>query len=80
MARIVIADDGLVFDGRSPDTGPLGGAEAAVLALAEALVARGHSVEVYNRCAVRLTHKGVAWIPLASETPARADLYIAATA
>jgi glycosyltransferase involved in cell wall biosynthesis len=77
MARIVIADDGLVFDGRSPDTGPLGGAEAAVLALAEALVARGHSVEVYNRCAVRLTHKGVAWIPLASETPARADLYIA---
>ncbi|MGA3306091.1 MAG: glycosyltransferase [Stellaceae bacterium] len=77
MARIVIADDGVSFDGRSPETGPLGGAEAAVVALAEALVARGHSVEVYNRCAVRLTHKGVAWIPLSVGTPSSADLYIA---
>ncbi|HXP13346.1 MAG TPA: glycosyltransferase family 4 protein [Stellaceae bacterium] len=77
MARIVIADDGVSFDGRSPETGPLGGAEAAVVSLAEALAARRHQVEVYNRCTARLTHKGVAWIPIAEGTPSSADLYLA---
>ena len=77
MAHIVLADDGIVFDGRSPETGPLGGAEGAVVAVAGALAARGHRVEVYNRCAAKLSHKGVSWIPLAGNTPQSADLYIA---
>src|SRR5438105_4460456 len=34
MARIVIADDGLEFDGATPERRPLGGAEAAFLSLA----------------------------------------------
>jgi glycosyltransferase involved in cell wall biosynthesis len=77
MAHIVLSDDGISFDGRSPETGPLGGAEGAVVALVEALAGRGHRVEVYNRCAARLLHKGVSWIPLAEGTPEAADLYIA---
>jgi glycosyltransferase involved in cell wall biosynthesis len=77
MARIVIADDGIVFDGRSPEAGPLGGAEAAVVALANALAARGHQIELYTRCAARLSYKGVTWIPIGEGTPSAADLYIA---
>jgi glycosyltransferase involved in cell wall biosynthesis len=77
MARIVIADDGIVFDGHSPEAGPLGGAEAAVVSVAEALAARGHQVEVYNRCAARLSYKGVTWIPIGEGTPESADLYVA---
>jgi len=39
MADIVMADDGVVFDGRIGATSPLGGAEAAFVSLAEALAA-----------------------------------------
>ena len=31
MARIVLADDGIRFDGRTPEQGPLGGAESAFI-------------------------------------------------
>src|SRR5205807_893259 len=44
MASVVMADDGIAFDGGSAATGPLGGAETAFAALAEALAARGHRV------------------------------------
>ena len=54
MALVVMADDGIVFDGTTPERAPLGGAEAAFLALAEALAARGHRVLVRNRCAAPL--------------------------
>ncbi len=77
MAHIVMTDDGIAFDGTSPQRGPLGGAEAAFLGAAEALAARGHRVEVRNRCAVPITHNGVAWAPLASGVPESCDLYIA---
>ncbi len=53
MARVVMADDGIAFDGRMAETAPLGGAETAFVALAEALAARGHQVEVRNHCAPR---------------------------
>src|SRR5689334_11220215 len=77
MAEIVLADDGIPFDGRMASTGPLGGAETAVVGLAEALGRRGHRVSVYNRCAAALAHEGVEWRPLAGGLPAAADLYIA---
>ena len=77
MAEIVLADDGLRFDGRTPEERPLGGAESAVVGLVEALAARGHRVIVANRCARPLEHRGVAWRPLADGLPERADLYIA---
>jgi len=77
MADIVMADDGVAFDGLSPERVPLGGAEAAFVGLAEALAARGHRIDVRNRCAAPLAHNGVAWAPLATAWPERADLYIA---
>ena len=50
MARIVMADDGIAFDGHSLSQRPLGGAETAFVSLAEALAARGHDVAVRNMC------------------------------
>ena len=50
MARFTFIDNGLPFDGRAPDLFPIGGAEGAVVSLAEALAARGHHVTVLNRC------------------------------
>lgn len=77
MADIVLADDGIVFDGSTPEKGPLGGAESSVIQLVEALARRGHRVMVRNRCEAPLRYKGVDWAPLASGLPERADLYIA---
>jgi glycosyltransferase involved in cell wall biosynthesis len=77
MAVVVMTDDGIEFDGLTPQRAPLGGAEAAFLSLAEALAARGHRVMVRNRCAAALTHEGVDWAPLADGLPAECDLYIA---
>ncbi|MEX2311886.1 MAG: glycosyltransferase family 4 protein, partial [Rhodospirillales bacterium] len=77
MARIILADDGIVFDGRTPEQGPLGGAESSVIQLVEALAARGHDVSVYNKCSSPLDYRGVKWRPLADGVPDSADLYIA---
>jgi glycosyltransferase involved in cell wall biosynthesis len=76
MARVVMADDGIAFDGATAETGPLGGAETAFVALAEALAARDHQVEARSRCRAPLHHKGVNWAPLADGVPAACDLYI----
>lgn len=77
MARIVLADDGIVFDGRTPEQGPLGGAESSVIQLVEILAARGHDVSVHNRREAPLDYKGVKWRPIADGVPDTADLYIA---
>lgn len=76
MAHIVMADDGIAFDGRAAATGPLGGAETAFVALAEALAARGHEVLARSHCREGLCHNGVAWAPLADGAPDACDLYI----
>jgi glycosyltransferase involved in cell wall biosynthesis len=77
MAEIVFADDGIPFEGRMAATAPLGGAESALVGLAEALARRGHRVAVHNRCDQPLEHEGVAWRPLRAGLPASADLYVA---
>lgn len=77
MAHIVLSDAGIAFDGTTPRTRPLGGAEGAFVALAEALAARGHRVEVRNACAAPVDVAGVAWRPLAEGFPAACDLHIA---
>src|SRR6516165_6680572 len=59
MARVVMADDGIAFDGAMAETAPLGGAETAFVALAEALAVRGHQVEARNRCSTAVVYKGV---------------------
>jgi glycosyltransferase involved in cell wall biosynthesis len=76
MAHVVMADDGIAFDGATAEAGPLGGAETAFVALAEALTARGHRVEARSNCRAPLCHNGVAWAPLASGVPHECDLYI----
>jgi glycosyltransferase involved in cell wall biosynthesis len=76
MASVVMADASIPFDGVMAEAGPLGGAETAFVALAEALTARGHQVEVRNLCKAPITHKGVSWAPLASGVPETCDLYI----
>ena len=76
MAVVVMADDGIAFDGAMAETGPLGGAETAFVALAEALAARGHRVEASSNCEAQLSHRGVRWAPLASGVPDVCDLYI----
>ena len=76
-ARIVLADDGIEFDGDSPSNGPLGGVESAVVNLAKALVELGHEVLIRNMCASARTIDGVEWAPLAGGLPDKADLYIA---
>ncbi|MEQ8709372.1 MAG: glycosyltransferase family 4 protein [Rhodospirillales bacterium] len=77
MARIVMADDGIRFDGRVAEASPLGGAESAFTALAEEFAARGHDVTVCNNCAGAITHKGVTWRPIAQGLPDGPDMYIA---
>jgi glycosyltransferase involved in cell wall biosynthesis len=76
MARVVMADDGIAFDGVMAETAPLGGAETAFVALADALAARGHQVEAYTRCRAPAVHKGVPWAPLSPNLPRCCDLYI----
>ncbi len=76
MAELVMADDGIAFDGRTAEAGPLGGAETAFVALAEALAARGHRVEARSQCRAPLTHKGVGWAPLGEGVREACDLYI----
>jgi glycosyltransferase involved in cell wall biosynthesis len=77
MADVVMSDDGIAFDGTTPATAALGGAEAAFLTVAEALAARGHRVLVRNRCAAPMTHRGVDWAPLGASIAEPCDLYIA---
>jgi len=77
MADIVMADDGIAFDGSSLERGPLGGAETAFMSLAVALAKRGHKVTVANKCEAAMEKDGVSWIPLADGVPGQCDLYIA---
>jgi glycosyltransferase involved in cell wall biosynthesis len=77
MAEIVMADDGVAFDGRTGEASPLGGAEGAFVSLAETFAARGHRVYAFTNCAAPIAHKGVAWTPVAQPMPDAADLYIA---
>jgi len=77
MADIVMADDGIAFDGDSLSAGPLGGAETAFASLAAAFARRGHAVRVANMCRAPMQRDGVSWTNLADGVPERCDLYIA---
>ena len=75
--RIVLADDGIEFDGASIGERPLGGVESSLVFLVEELAARGHQVSVHNNCPEPLSLNGVAWMPIGVGLPKSADLYIA---
>ena len=82
MARFVFADDGIIFDGCTPEISPLGGVESSFIGLVEELASRGHEVIVRNMCVAPLLHKGVDWAPIHGDRPyanlpSEADLYVA---
>lgn len=77
MARIVFADDGIEFDGKTLEERALGGVESSVIMMMEEFAKRGHEVIVRNKCKVPMTYKGVDWAPLDHGLPDTADLYIA---
>jgi len=78
MASILLADDGIEFDGRTPEERPLGGVESSVVALTAELARRGHRVMVRNKCREALDHHGVEWRPIdGDDWPDAVDLYIA---
>ena len=78
MARILLADDGIEFDGQSLERGPLGGVESSVINLTAELAKRGHEVHVRNNCGSSLDFMGVKWRPISSgDWPKNVDLYIA---
>ncbi|OKH88266.1 glycosyltransferase family 4 protein [Thalassospira sp. TSL5-1] len=77
MAKIVLADDGIAFDAYTLDKQALGGAETAVISLAESMAALGHDVTICNRCEAPHSRNGVNWQPVDQEFPAEVDLYIA---
>jgi glycosyltransferase involved in cell wall biosynthesis len=76
-ARIVIADTTGAYDGRDLALRPLGGTEASVIQLAEALARRGHDVVCCTRTADRVDHKGVRWMPLGTGGLDGGDLFVA---
>ncbi|NQV98694.1 MAG: glycosyltransferase family 4 protein [Rhodospirillales bacterium] len=78
MARILLADDGIEFDGQTPGQRPLGGVESSIVNLTQELAKRGHEVFVRNKCRAPLTFKGVHWHPIDDGPwPGDIDLYIA---
>jgi len=77
MPKIVLADDGIQFDGFTLEQRPLGGAETAFISLAEAFANRGHDVTIVNNCDTPHKYNGVKWHPLHEGFPQTADLYIA---
>ena len=76
--NILFLDDSFAFDGFSPSSRPLGGAEKAFASLPGALARRGHTVSVYNRCRWAVRADGVEWNPLeGADLPAVTDVLIA---
>lgn len=61
---VTFIDDTVPFDGHSPNSHPLGGAQKSVVGLASMFAQRGHTVRVYNRCEFPVVADGVSWQPI----------------
>jgi hypothetical protein len=75
--HITLVDDSIPFDGFTPATRALGGAEKAFASLAGALVRCGHDVHVYNRARFPLMIEGAHWETLEKGFPTQTDALIA---
>lgn len=75
--HITLVDDSIPFDGYTPTSFPLGGAEKAFASLPGALAERGHKVVVFNRCKHPLTIKGARWHRWEETRPLETDALIA---
>jgi hypothetical protein len=75
--HIVLVDDSIPFDGNSPSTEPLGGAEKAFASLPGALARRGHRVQVFNRASCPGEIEGAVWESWQGTRPVACDVLIA---
>ena len=75
--HITLVDDSIPFDGFSPGSRPLGGAEKAFASLAGALARLGHQVHVFNRARYPMVIEGAHWETLDKSFPAQTDFLIA---
>jgi hypothetical protein len=75
--HITVDDDSIPFDGFTPATRALGGAEKAFASLAGALARSGHDVHVYNRARFPLMIEGAHWETLEKPFPAQTDALLA---
>ncbi|WP_158240783.1 glycosyltransferase [Telmatospirillum siberiense] len=74
--HITLVDDSIPFDGFTPATRALGGAEKAFASLPGALVRVGHDVHVYNRARFPLMIEGAHWETLEKDFPTQTDALI----
>ncbi|MBT3990833.1 MAG: glycosyltransferase [Rhodospirillaceae bacterium] len=70
-------DKSYAFDGATPGTRALGGAEKAFAQLASALAARGHDVTAINNVEYQASVDGVLWVPFDTPRPPESDVVIA---
>jgi glycosyltransferase involved in cell wall biosynthesis len=74
---VTLIDDSITFDGYSPSSQPLGGAEKAFASLPGALARRGHDVTVINRSRYQLNVDGATWLHWEAPRPATTQVLIA---
>ncbi|HBU97381.1 glycosyltransferase [Thalassospira lucentensis] len=67
--KILMLDHSIGFDPKDREARPLGTTQRAFIALAEALVARGHKVEARRNGGIDKDMHGVAWRQLDAELP-----------
>ena len=77
MARIVLADQDVAYDGQWPAGRVPDAASLGLVGLAEALATRGHRVNAYTAGKKSFSARGVNWAPLTAGVPAETDLFIA---
>ena len=78
MARILLADNGIEFDGHTSEKAPLGGVESSVINLCNEFARRGHWVQVRNNCKHPIDYLGVEWRHFDDNNwPENIELYIA---
>lgn len=75
--HITMVDDSIPYDGFSPGSRPLGGAEKAFASLPGALARRGHQVHVYNRTRYPMVIEDAHWETMDKPFPTQTDLLIA---
>lgn len=75
--HLTFVDDSISFDGFSATSRPLDGPEKALVYLPAALAARGHEVQVFNRCETPRDCFGARWEMLDGVRPSETDALIA---
>lgn len=75
--HFVLVDDSISFDGFTASARAIGGQEKLFAALAGALVRRGHTVNVFNRCQWPMLVEGAQWETFDGKKPLTCDVLVA---